>query len=492
MFVQTIKLTICLCFIWLSFLLAVPLSFAQNQGVQSGRKVFDLPGYPVMFELDPGQSFDVTRRLSGKLLKRPVKLISVRLFTEPNLWFEGNIPEENYAYAQVVVEVDGKKATLLHRPYQMPVVLNGLRLYVETTREWAENAEIADLKDVQRKVRLSACGEKESWGPASFVFPIRNYRWRSAAYNNTWSSLVPYNKLYYHRGEDFGAIPDRLDVLSPVSGTIIASPLPGGDGKSNAVFVRNSDGITFRISHMNTETIKPEHVKGKEVTAGTVLAKTGMTWDGRKSQVNDPHCHVELMHGETKLASFPYLMEAYLRNYTDPVMAVAGGYQFTTVGKEVVLDGSRSFTKDAEPVQSYLWKLHDGREVKAVHAQVKYSQPGLYTEELMITDHNGATDRDFVQVRVYGPGNAKDIAYGWAYYYPVRDISVNEPVLFWNRLVNVTSPVMIDFGDGAAPEKIDKEIFHTFTRPGSYVVTLSAAGPLQEPTIVKLEVVIEP
>jgi hypothetical protein len=35
---------------------------------------------------------------------------------------------------------------------------------------------------------------------------------------------VPYNKLYYHRGEDYGAIPDRLDVVAPFEGTVIATP----------------------------------------------------------------------------------------------------------------------------------------------------------------------------------------------------------------------------------------------------------------------------
>ncbi len=472
----------------LFFLLLGTVSLSQ----QPGRMVLNLPGYPVVFELNPGETFTVSREVGGKTVSHSVKLVSATLYREPNLWFEGEVPPENYARAEVVVEVDGKRTMLMHCPYQMPVSFNGLRLYVETTREWAENAQIADLKDVQRLVRLSACADGESWGPASVVFPIRQYRWRSAAYNNTWSSLVPFNKLYYHRGEDYGAIPDKLDVVAPINGTITVSPLPAGDGKSNAIFIGNSQGITFRISHMNTETIQAAYPAGTKVEAGTVLAKTGMTWDGRKSQTHDPHCHVELMHGETKLASFPYLMEAYLRAYPDSVLAIAGGYQFTTTGRKVLLDGNRSLTRDGQGIGNYTWKLHDGREVQDVRTRLTYHKPGLYTEELRVTGANGAVDRDFVQVRVYEPGRGKDIAYGWAYSYPLRDVKPGTSVLFWNRLVNTKSPVTIDFGDGSARQHIDQETSHVYHKPGRYVVVFSATGPRQEPVTLKLEVVVEP
>jgi len=112
---------------------------------------------------------------------------------------------------------------------------------------------------VRKQVRFSAVAEGESWGPDTFQFPIKEYHWRSASYNNTWSSLVPYNKLYYHRGEDYGAIPDKLDIQAPITGTVIQSPLPNGDGKSNALIIQNRQGFTVRIAHMNTETIHRGH-----------------------------------------------------------------------------------------------------------------------------------------------------------------------------------------------------------------------------------------
>jgi murein DD-endopeptidase MepM/ murein hydrolase activator NlpD len=455
-----------------------------------GRIIMDIPHYPMVFELNVGETQPVTRSYKGKITQRDIKLVSVRHFTEPNLWFTGKFDPENYSGGEVVLEVSGKRIALVHRPYEMPTVFDGLRLFVETTKDWARNAELADMKDVQKDVRLSVCMAGEPWGPPDVRFPINDYRWRSAAYNNTWSSLVPYNKLYYHRGEDYGAIPDRLTVVSPVNGTIVSTPLPNGDGASNGVRIKNKDGIIFRIAHMNIESINKDNVEGTEVKAGTMLGKTGMTWDGRKSQVNDPHCHIELGYGNTKIASFPYLMEAYLRKYKDPVLAIAGGYQFTTVNRAVTLDGSRSIARDGESIVSYVWKLHDGNVIDSASTTVSYEEPGLYSEELVVKTGDGQEDRDFVQVRVYGE-NARDLAYGWAYYAPVRNIKPGKEVLFWNRLANTASPATIDFGDGSDKKIIDRELTHSYRRRGIYTVALSGTDKQGHIAQVKLEVRVE-
>jgi murein DD-endopeptidase MepM/ murein hydrolase activator NlpD len=477
------------------FILAGIIIFTSHSLVnaqqKTGRIVMDIPGYPLVFELNTGESFTVNRNYLGKKAKQTIKVISIHHQTEPNLWFSGDVPQHNYIQAQIVLDISGKQVTLLHRPYQMPVTVNGLRIFVETTKEWAENAEIADMRDLQKQVRLSVCAENEPWGPVVFVFPVKDYRWRSAVYNNTWSSLVPYNKLYYHRGEDYGAIPDKLDVLAPMDGKITASPLPDGDGKSNAIFIENKDGVSFRMSHMNTETIRKEFPVGTQVKSGTVLAKTGMTWDGRKSQEYDPHVHIELIYKDTKLASFPYLMEAYLRTYRDPVIAVAGGYQFATPDKEIKLDATRSLAGQGQSIHSYAWQLHNGQLIESPITTITYSQPGLYTEELIVKTKEGKQDRDFLQVQVYGAEDKPNIAYGWAYYYPVRNIKAGTNILFWNRLVGVNAPVSIDFGDGSPQQLIEQEMTYSYKMPGNYIVTLSSTNQHSRPVTIKLEVKVE-
>jgi hypothetical protein len=363
---------------------------------------------------------------------------------------------------------------------------------VEAIKEWAMSADIADLKGLRGQVRLSVCAEGASWGPQNMTFPIKGYRWKAGVYQNTWSSLVPYNLRYYHRGEDYGAIPDRLAVVSPFDGKIIGSPLPGGDGESNAVFIQNTRGVTFRVAHMDLENIRDVCKIGNFVSSGTTLGKTGMTWSGRKSQINDSHCHVELQYNGTQLASYPYLMEAYLRTYPDKVIAVAGGYQFTFMGKDVLLDGMRSIAKKGETIRSYAWKLHTGETKHSAKVLLRYQHPGLYTEELMVKTISGAEDRDFVQIRVFDSTDSKkDLAFGWAAYDPVREIHPGTRVLFWNRLIHTKSPVLINFGDDAATTKIDKEIYHQYKSKGRYVVTLSSSEGNDEPVTIKMEVVVE-
>jgi murein DD-endopeptidase MepM/ murein hydrolase activator NlpD len=450
----------------------------------------NVPEYPYVFELNAGESHQVHVPKKGTKLVRTIKLISVTPYFEPNYWLPDSVAK-HYQKAEVVIDVSGKKTTLIHRPYQMPIEFNGLRLFVEAIKEWAGDSEVADMKDVEKDVRLSVRAAGESWGPESMIFPIKNYRWKSAVYQNTWSSLVPYNLRYYHRGEDYGAIPDRLDVVAPFSGKVIISPLPEGDGKSNAVFIQNSDGIVCRISHMNIESISNNCTVGNNVEKGEIIAKTGMTWSGRRSQTHDPHCHVELQYNNSIIASYPYLMEAYLRTFPDKVIAVAGGYQFTVPGNKVVLDGTRSLIKKGEKITSYKWKLHNGATAKGPVLELAYDKPGLYTEELEVRTKSGEVDRDFVQVRVYNSVRRRDLSYGWAYHFPLRDIKAEEPVLFWNRLINTKSAVLIDFGDGTRKKVIGKELSYSFQKRGRYVVTLSSTGPEDEPVTIKMEVVVD-
>lgn len=477
---------------FLSTLVLIVLFGSGKSLFSQSKPLIDVPDYPVMFELNSGESFTVKRQWKGNSISGQVKLISIEPSYEPSYWF-GDSLTRLYSAVKVNVNVDGQPYTLIHRPYQMPQEIGGLRLYVEAIKDWNDQGRF-DLLEIGKEVRFSATAIGESWGPNNMVYPIRNYRWRSSAYNNTWSSLVPYNQLYFHRGEDRGAIPDKLDVVSPVDGVIIASPLPDGDGASNAVKIMNREGFIYRISHMNIEYINKEFPRLSPVEKGALLGRTGETWAGGKNQVIDPHCHMEISYfapfRTIRMASFPYLMEAYMRDYPDRVLAVAGGYQFTVPEKEITLDASRSIAREGQSIASYQWKLSDGRQVDDVFAKIRYTKPGLYTEELLVKTRSGATDRDFIQVRVWDVDHPKPVAMGWVFYYPVRDVKAGTPVLFWERLRNTKTPIKIDFGDGDR-SVIEKELYHTYKKPGRYAVTFSATGPREEPITEKLEVVID-
>jgi len=276
-----------------------------------------------------------------------------------------------------------------------------------------------------------------------------------------------------------------------LDGKVVQSPLPNGDGDSNLLIVEHASGLKYQYAHMDTENVDPKFPEGTSVCAGDVLGKTGMTWSGRKSQTHDPHLHADFFLSDTQIASYPFIVEAYLRDYPDPVLAVAGGYAFGLPGETIHLDGSRSIAREGESISSHTWLLHDGRRVDAAELDVQYDRPGLYSEELIVRTDRGDEDRDYLQVRIYDPERPRPLVFGWFYHWPVRGIFPNTSVEFHNCLMNSEGEVSIDFGDGTAIQKIDTIANHSYQKPGVYSVSLKTSGERGDPAEVRMRVVVE-
>lgn len=464
---------------------SVCLSFGGNkQDI-----IMNIPGYPLMFELNKDDSMLIDRTFNNKQIVRTLYLKDFRLFTEHNNWFPESLGRCNYYKAEVDIMVSGKVYTLNLQPYQMPVTIEGLRIYVEAIKKMDEIPNLDPIKKMKKEVRFSVCLEHEPWGdPSELEFPVKNYRWRSASYYNTWGSLVPFNKLYYHRGEDIGAIPDKMDVCAWTDSEVINSPIPNGTN-SNKILIRKMNGIEFDYYHCNIESIDTGLWISSQVKKGQYIAKTGMTWNGKHSQWMDPHLHLGMNYNGYTLSPYPYLIESYFRKYDDKVLAVAGGIRFANVGDSVELDATRSICRENEKITSFQWLLHDGTVVDRPVVKVKYEKPGYYSEELHVKTAKGGLDKDFLQVCVTD-GAEKGFASGWAYFFPVRDIKPGQTILFWNRIVNTKTDVSIDFGDGTPVQTIKDEILHSYNQKGNYTVELSSIGVNNEPVSVKLEVIV--
>lgn len=450
--------------------------------------------WPEVFSLKIGESHLV------KSHKRQweVTLINYQEFWEADHWIADNPDQRTYSQARIEIEISGggwrnffkQRATLILRPFQLPVVIDGLRIYVETTYQWATQG-IAVVKNMTGDVRFSALDATENWGPPDLLFPLKNYRWRSCTYNNTWSALVPYNLLYYHRGDDFGAIEDRLDVIAVVNGTITESPVPTAQD-SNTIEIQSSDGMRFRYAHINIETMNPHLTIGSQVQAGQFLGKTGSTWQSKHGA--DPHLHFGIWQADgSSISSYPFLVDAYLRMYPDAILPVAGGYYFTTPGCPLRLDGSRSIPRPDRAIASSTWRLSNGTTAHGLQTTIRYDRPGCYAEELIVRSDDGQEDWDFAQVRVYNfEATPRQIGYGWLYHSPVRGIKPGDSVRFQPRLVNVQPPVTLDFGDGSPPQAIAAETSYAYAKPGIYIVTLTTSGPANDPVTLKMRVIVEP
>jgi len=471
--------------------------FYENQNL-----LMNIEDYPTIFELNLGEQFQYKRLINDQVIEYEIKLIKIKPNYSSYFWNldDGNHGKDSIFHsAKISLEINGQLVEIDHRPFEFPVTLGGIRLYIEAVKEWAIGGDLADLKRMEKDARFSICLAKETWGSKNIKYPIANYKFKSSSYNNTWGSLVPYAPLYYHKGEDMGAIPDRFPVSSPISGEIIGWPGSKGDGLSNGIIIKDINGIVFRLAHMNAEHIRNDLKIGDFINSGDFLGFTGSTWLGGRNQTHDPHFHVEMWYinktDTIHISPYPYLVEAYFRMYSDPVLAIAGNYEWTTPGELVYLDGNRSIVRSGEKIKSYKWILHNDSIVNEAQTSIRFTQPGLYTQELVVETHNGEIDRDFVQVRVWDSSktfdNIRDIAFGWVYHYPVRNVKIGDPVLFWNRIHNTMKSVFIDFGDGTPPVKFYNSIAHPYLAEGSYVVRIWGYGPRNEPFIYKLEVVVE-
>lgn len=463
--------------------------------------------WPIYFELNPGETATVACDSANGVVERSIKLISVEHAWQPDFWSDGNTAKEIIESALVKVEVAGEPFEIIARPYQSPINANGLRLYVEATREWAHKALYLAMPDVVGAVRFAAVAAGESWGPAQLRFPILNYRWHSSSYNNTWLQIVPYNSLYYHRGEDFGAIPDLLEVAAPLDAIIAKTPLPKGDGASNHLCLKSANDHEIILAHMNIEHISQHLRVGATVKAGEILGRTGCTWSGRRSQYNDPHLHVGFMQPCARLAPnlaarpldekpfmsispFPSLVEAYFRDYPDALLPIAGGYRFAIPGLPIKLDAIRSIARPGRKIIGYTWRLHDASQVEAPTTEITINQPGLYSEMLEVRVDDGSVDYDFLQVRVYNPKHEREIASGWIHSYPSRGSRPGDAVIFDNRLSKVKN-TMIDFGDGSPAIEFGERAQHQYQKSGVFIVSATAKGPFDEPVTVKLRVIVE-
>jgi len=204
----------------------------------------------------------------------------------------------------------GIRATLHARPFEMPRRLTACGSTSKPPR-LGDRAAARSLPDVRGAVRLSCVAEGVAWGPPEIRFPIRDYRWRASTYANTWLALFPTTSITtIGRGFRSHPGPARSRRQRGWSGHAFSAPQGDvvewlGDPESS--------GLEFGYSHMNIETVCPTSPTGARV-GRRPARRTGMTWSGRKSQQNDPHCIGGLDRRQASRL-LPVHGEAYLRDY---------------------------------------------------------------------------------------------------------------------------------------------------------------------------------
>ncbi|MBZ5565445.1 MAG: peptidoglycan DD-metalloendopeptidase family protein [Acidobacteriia bacterium] len=440
---------------------------------------------PEIVDLAVGGTYEV-KLGSGKT--KTLRLISYREETER--YFE----PANHAFtnavvkAEVLVSVDGVQRSLTGGPFHMPQEVNGLWVLVNVTRGWLGGIEPDHLtKDVRLEV---ADASRPFYDPNRFVFPIRNYRWRAMNYQHTYLGVVVNQpKLYYHRGEDMGMIPDREEVLAMTEGEMTKVPGPQGDGDSNTCEFEDPTGLVFYYAHMNAPNILPELIPGSRLRQGDMLGLTGNTWQGKP--VWDPHLHVdvEVKGAQAFRHTFPIFVAAYRRDFPEELLPIAGGWRNIWEGGTLELDSSLSLAGVNRRIVSYDWSFTDGSHAVGPRVTRSYVHAGTYSEGLKVTDDLGHSELDFVEVFVLTPEQHLPPPYAWINYYPIRGIRPGTPVEFLTRYTNLRD-VAIDFGDGT---KIPWRLVtaHRYQKPGTYVVEVCGQDAGAGPGVFHVRLIVE-
>lgn len=456
------------------------------------RVVFAAPDWPLYVELDHGAEMQV--ELAGR--PHRLRLVSTADLTEPNGRIVSGRPPETLRESVARIEFDSTPAELRLRPYQLPVVVGDARIYLEATARNAAEADFVRLEGVQRHARIALRPRNAAWGPTDLRFPLADYRWRGTTFNNTWGAMVPSHRVYYHRGEDFGAVFERHAVLAAFAGVVEKSPLPHGDGRSNEIVVTRPDGVAFRASHCNVASVARHLVPGARVAAGEPLALTGNTNNGGFTMVSGTHLHWNLQAAGTRLGSFPFVVEAYFRDHPDPAVAITGGFTGTHPGRPVTLDATRSLVRPGETIARVEWHLSDGTRSDAPTLERVYDRPGVYAEELRLWTASGHESRDTLEVAVYDPAAGTrpgQLPRGWILVHPLREVRPGARVQFFYDTAD--APVVesrIDFGDGTPPAAFIGQASHTYASPGLYTATVTTPTSDGHLMTRKISVRVEP
>lgn len=438
---------------------------------------------PDCWELSVGES--ITGMFDGEQYFS-VCLIGVESYFEP--FYQSGDWFDIFWKARVDVEVNGVKAYLWCKPYQSPVNIAGLNLSVDLVKGVEGGLYSCRLT---KDIRFSARDARLPWITEKYCFPIAGYKWRGSNYAHTWNGFVSINSqtklVYYHRGEDFGAIPDRLMFTAMDDSIMERVPGESGDQDSNHIIVKDKD-YQYCYSHANAPFSTDRFYKGKELKKGEAMKLTGNTWNGRT--VRDPHLHIGIEdHSGTEQNTFFPLLCAYKNSYPDELLVTAEGFRFCKEGNTITLDASATEEINDNKELNYMWDLSNGSKRTGMRISVCYPNPGTYTEKVIVSDGLGRRGVDHVIVSVFSV-QGFERPFCWMNVYPMRTIQVMDEVEFWVAFNNMDE-VIINFGDGES-EKIaeSQRHFHSYSVPGYYTVSVNGAGR-GGPGIFKLEILVE-
>ena len=400
--------------------------------------------------------------------------------------------------ARATVEVNGQTITLTSATYRLPVTVAGVQMDCPITRGYTSNAmkNVWGLEKAAR-LRLWPAGSP-LLAPGTFVYPVKQ-RWFATAtqmanepvYVNQFEA--PGNEsIYYHYGLDIGGAEGLVEVVAATDGLVVSSGkevLPGHEDAGlspgyDEVNLLDAQGWYYCYAHLKT--IDPALRTGQPVKKGQRLGVLGK--EGGSGGWAHLHFAITSRQPSGKWGvqeGYAFLWEAYLRQYSPKLIAVARPPHFASVGGKLKLDGTRSWSAAGKIVR-YEWTFTDGSTATGAQVERSYGRPGTYSEILKVTDSEGRVNYDLAVVQVADEANLQRVPPTiHATYTPTFGLQPGDAVTFKVRtfLAPDDGEEKWDFGDGTPPVTVKSDgnvkplapagyavHVHRYNKPGDYLV----------------------
>ena len=276
--------------------------------------------------------------------------------------------------AKVVVEVNRQRVSLSSANYRLPVTVAGVQVDCPITRGYLTNSTL-DHWALAKAARLRLWPAGSPWfEPGTFVYPVRQRFFATATQMANEPCFVDGGEvpsspqIYYHSGLDIGGAEGMVDVVAAANGLVICSGrdvLHGYESpplipRYDRVYLLDGQGWLYRYSHL--QSIDPSIHAGASVNLGQILGVLGKEGDSGGWS----HLHFEIISKQPSgrwgtQEGYAFLWEAYQRQYQPDLIAVARPHHFVWAGENVLLDATRSWSKDG-PITRFDWTFSDGTQ----------------------------------------------------------------------------------------------------------------------------------
>ncbi len=459
---------------------------------------------PVIVDLAIGESF-VYELKNG--IKKRITVLSVN---ETRDVFRHAIRK-----AEVGLDVDGKKVIITASLYNLPRIINGVKLDVAVTKGYIEQSSKNNVWNLKqgKDVRLRFWDPDQPYlEPESFLYPIKQ-RWSASDTQMANDPCYVDNgedprqkDIYYHYGLDFGGYDLLVPIVAATDGEVVSTGdkiLPEIIESNNQLFeprydvinIRDKRGWYYRYAHLSS--ILPHIQPGVHVKMGEQIGILGK--EGESGGWSHLHFHINGSEGSEKglINAYPFIVEAYLKSHPGALLAVARPHHLVRAGDSIELNGLKSIC-DQGTITSFQWTFHDGTQSGKPVVKKTYPKAGVYSEILRVKDNRGQEDTDFAVVHVLDGEKTLNLLPPsiHATYYPTENLKPNDEIYMKVRTFRVRGGKETwNFDDGSTGETCSMNdyatISHHYDKPGMYIVTIKRDSNNGTSAMTHLKIIIE-